>query len=74
LLSLTKFYLNLPEFPHVFILVTAVLQAIQIFLIFSIKSVYSIYILKYKPEMLEVRNSPLNRFGSQIAYALYCAK
>ena len=45
----------------------------SVFIFFHItKIIYSIYLLRKKPEMFEIRNSPLNLFASQIAKLLYC--
>ena len=39
-----------------------------------IKIIYGIYLLRKKPEIFEVRNSPLNLFATHVAKLLYCVK
>jgi hypothetical protein len=46
----------------------------QITIIFIIKFFYGIYLLIYKKEIFEVRNSPLNRYASIVSKVLYCVK
>jgi hypothetical protein len=51
----------------------------SIFIIFHIviniiKIIYGIYLLRKKPEIFEVRNSPLNLFATHVAKLLYCLK
>lgn len=51
----------------------------SVFIVFHIviniiKIIYGIYLLKNKPEIFEIRNSPLNLFATQLAKVLYCVK
>ena len=46
--------------PHIPIFISTLLQYILISIIFIIKFVYGLYIIIKKPEIFEVRNSPLN--------------
>ena len=59
---------------HILIFIAALLQSILISIIFIIKFVYGLYIIIKKPEIFEVRNSPLNSFSTLLARALTCAK
>ena len=59
---------------HILIFIAALLQSILISIIFIIKFVYGLYIIIKKPEIFEVRNSPLNPFSTLLARALTCAK
>lgn len=70
----TKFYLNLPEYLHLFITIIAAIQITQMIIILIIKIIYGIYTLMFKKEVFEVRNSPLDRYATMIAKTLYCAK
>jgi hypothetical protein len=45
-----------------------------IIIINLIKIVYTIFLLKKKPEIFEVKNSPLNIFATQVAKILSCIK
>lgn len=74
LLVITKLYLMLPVYSHVIVIVLGILQSIQIIIIFIIKVIYGIYVLKYKKNEFDVRNSPLNHCAIRIARILYCAK
>ena len=58
---------------HILIFIAALLQSILISIIFIIKFVYGLYIIIKKPEIFEVRNSPLNPFSTLLARALTCA-
>lgn len=60
IMVLTKFYLNLPEYLHLFCTIIASIQVTLVMIIFIIKFFYGIYTLIYKKEIFEVRNSPLN--------------
>ena len=74
IMVLTKFYLNLPEYLHLFFTIFASIQVTLVMIIFIIKFCYGIYTLIYKKEIFEVRNSPLNRYATIIGKALYCIK
>jgi hypothetical protein len=74
ILNLTKLYLTFPEITHYFILLMSVLHIIQVLIILLIKIIYSIYTLIYKPEVFEVRNSPINFFATHLSKIILCAK
>jgi hypothetical protein len=73
-LVLTKTYLILPAFLHLFLSLLASIQITQIIIILIIKFFYGLYTIIYKKEKFEIRNSPLNRYASLISQALYCIK
>ncbi len=73
-LVLTKTYLMLPAFLHLFLPILASIQITQIIIILIIKFFFGLYTLIYTKEKFEVRNSPLNRYASIISQALYCIK
>jgi hypothetical protein len=52
----------------------SVLQIIQVLIILLIKIIYSIYTLIYKPEVFEVRNSPINLLATHLSKIILCAK
>ena len=62
------------EILHPVIFVLGIIQSILISIIFLIKLVYGLYIIIKKPELFEVRNSPLNAYATRIAKLLACAK
>jgi len=73
-LVLTKNYTYL-SYPFDFLcMYVAFLQMLFIVIISIIKSIYSIRKLIYNSKEFEVRNSPLNRFASQIGTLVYCWK
>jgi len=68
---------NYTYFPYPLDYVTIFFAAIQLFqivVISIIKLFYSIRKLIFKPEEFEVRNSPLDKYATQIAKLLYCWK
>ena len=73
-LVLTGKYELFPKTVHIFIFILSLMHAILIIIIFIIKSIYGLYIIIKKPEIFEVRNSPLNPFASHLARVLVCAK
>lgn len=74
ILLMSSKYKLFPDNIQIIIIILGNLQIWQVIFIFLFKSVYGIYILKYKPELFEVRNSPLSVFATQLAKAIYCAK
>ena len=52
----TKIYLHLPEYLHLFLTIIAAIQITQMIIILIIKFFYGIYTLIYKKEVFEVRN------------------
>jgi len=74
LLVVTNTYLILPGFLHLFLAILASIQITQIIIILIIKFFYGLYIIVFKKEKFEIRNSPLNRYASIISQALYCIK
>lgn len=68
---LSKLYLTLPTSLHSITIIIGSIQIIQILIIFIIKIIYGIYTLTYKYKDFEVRNSPLNKYATYIAKALY---
>jgi hypothetical protein len=73
-LIVTKLYLVLPGFLHLFLAILASIQITQIIIILIIKILFGLYTLFFKSEKFEIRNSPLNRYASVISQALYCIK
>ena len=73
-LVLTGKYELFPKTVHIVIFILSLMHAILIIIIFCIKSVYGLYIIIKKPELFEVRNSPLNQFASHLARVLVCAR
>lgn len=73
-LVLTKNYTYLPNILQWIVLVLGLIQLIQIVIISIIKVIYGIRKLIKNPEEFEVRNSPLNRYASQLANLAYCWK
>src|SRR5215813_8719992 len=67
LIVLTSYYLKIPVYLHNPIIIIGFLQSVQIFIIFIIKICYGFYTLKYKKKEFEVRNSPLNKYATQLA-------
>jgi len=53
-------------FSSIFIVFTIIIGLIKIY--------YTIYLLIKKPEIFEIKNSPLNLFATQIAQILHCIK
>jgi hypothetical protein len=74
LLVISKMYLKLPENLHLLCTIIAAIQITQIIIILLIRFFYAMYILIYRQDKLEVRNSPLDRYASMIVKVLYCAK
>lgn len=66
----TIFYKEL----HILIFTFAIIQSILIMCISLIKFFYGLYLIIYKPELFEVRNSPLNNFASHLARVISCAR
>lgn len=61
------------------IIIYSIFLLASLFIIFHIviniiKIIYGIYLLRKKPEIFEIRNSPLNLFATQLAKLLYCLK
>jgi hypothetical protein len=73
-LVLTKNYLYLPNILHWFVLVLGVIQLLQIVIISIIKVIFGFRKLIKNPEDFEVRNSPLNKYATQLANLAYCWK
>jgi hypothetical protein len=67
LIALTSNYLLFPVFLQTPILIIGFLQSVQIIIIFIIKICYGFYTLKYRKKEFEVRNSPLDKYATQIA-------
>jgi hypothetical protein len=72
LLIVTKIYLFLPGFLHLFLAILASIHITQIIIILIIKIFYGVYIIVFKKEIFEIRNSPLNRNESIFSLAWYC--
>jgi len=72
ILVFTKNYIYLPKFIAWIVLMFAIIQLIQIVIISIIKVIYGIRKLRKNPKDFEVRNSPLNKYASQLANAAYC--
>lgn len=73
-LVLSKNYIYLPDILHWPVLILGLLQLIQMTVISMIKIVYAIRKLIKNPEEFEVRNSPLNKYATQLANLIYCWK
>lgn len=74
IMVLTKNHTLFPyPFDYIAIFI-AIIQIFQIIIISIIKVIYSIKKLIKNPKEFEVRNSPLNRYASQIAQLVYCWK
>lgn len=71
---LTKNYTFFPYPLDYVLMFLAIIQLFQIVIISIIKITYSIRKLIYKPEEFEVRNSPLDKYATQIAKLIYCWK
>jgi hypothetical protein len=69
---LTKNYLYLPDKIALIVLILGILQLLQMVIISIIKVIYGIRKLRRNPEDFEVRNSPLNKYATQLANAAYC--
>lgn len=74
LVIITNFYLQLPNFLHLFFAIVASIHVTQVTIILIIKSFFSLHTLICKREKFEIRNSPINRYASIISQALYCIK
>lgn len=74
LLTITKYFVLFPDFLHLFIFIFAIFQGVQIFILYLIKFCYGIYIIMYRPELYEVRNSPLNFMATHLGKILLCVK
>lgn len=72
ILVLTKNYTYLPNIIGWIIIVIGIIQLIQIVIISIIKVTYGIRKLWKNPKDFEVRNSPLNKYASQLANLAYC--
>ena len=72
ILVLTKNYTYLPNIIGWIIIVIGIIQLIQIVIISIIKVIYGIRKLWKNPKDFEVRNSPLNKYASQLANLAYC--
>ena len=59
---------------QMFILFFALIQSILIVIINLIKFFYGLYIITKKPNVFEVRNSPLNTYSTHLARLLVCAR
>lgn len=59
---------------HTIVFIFATIHSIIFSIIASIKFFYGLYLVIKKPEVFEVKNSPLNPFASHLARILYCAK
>ena len=73
-LVLTGKYELFPKTAHIVIFILSLMHAIFIIIIFCIKAIYGLYIIIKRPDIFEVRNSPLNNFASHLARVLVCAK
>jgi Nitric oxide reductase large subunit len=74
ILVLTKNYTYLPNILHWVVLVLGLIQLIQIVIISIIKVIFGIRKWIKNPEEFEVRNSPLNKYATQIANLAFCWK
>jgi len=74
LLVLTSVYNKLPEVYHSIVILLGFGQSIYILVMMIIRVCYGCYVLIYKRDLLEVRNSPLNYYASVVTRAIYCAK
>lgn len=71
---LLNYHLTYPLYIQKIMIILGSIQASLVLIIIFIKIIFGIYILIYKKEMLEVRNSPLNKYATQIAHIIHCAK
>lgn len=62
------------DFVIPIILFLGIIQSILISIIYIIKIVYGLYIIIFKPELFEIRNSPINPLATFLARVLTCAK
>jgi hypothetical protein len=74
ILVITKNYIYLPHFLHWIVLILGIIQLIQIVIISIIKVIFGIRKLIKNSKEFEVRNSPLNRYATQLANLAYCWK
>ena len=74
LLVITKNYTYLPNILQWVVLVLGLIQLIQIVIISIIKVIFGIRKLIKNPKDFEVRNSPLNRYATQLANLAFCWK
>lgn len=74
ILTLTGKYTLILEQLQILVFIITFIHITLIIIIQIIKVVYGLYILIKKPELFEVRNSPLNVYGTHIAILLACAK
>ena len=58
ILVLSHKYLVLPGFLHWPIIILGFLQSIQMIIFYVIRAIYALYILIYRRDLFEVRNSP----------------
>lgn len=61
IIMVSQIYNDWPIYFKSFIDILATIQIIQMVLFGFIKAIYAIYILIYYPELLEIRNSPLDK-------------
>lgn len=73
-LVLTKNYTYLPDVLHWIVLILGLIQLIQMVIISIIKVFFGIRKLIKNPKEFEVRNSPLNRYATQLANLAFCWK
>uniref|UniRef100_UPI00315D8D1C hypothetical protein n=1 Tax=Infundibulicybe hongyinpan TaxID=2486348 RepID=UPI00315D8D1C len=71
-ISLTKNYKLLPYPFDMIILIIGLIHLLSMTIISIVKINYSIKKLRNNPEDFEIRNSPLNIFGSKITQFAYC--
>ena len=69
---LTKNYTYLPKVIGWIVIVVGIIQLLQIVIISIIKVIYGINKLWKNPEDFKIRNSPLNKYASQLANLAYC--
>ena len=74
LLTLTGKYTLVLDQLQILVLIIAIIHITTIIIIQIIKVVYGLYIIIKKPELFEVRNSPLEPFATYIARLIACAK
>ena len=74
MLILTGKYTLILEQLQILVFIFGFIHITTIIIIQIIKVVYGLYIYIKKPELFEVRNSPLNAYATRIAKLLACAK
>lgn len=72
IIMVSKIYDDWTLYIKVFIDILAAIQIFQMVLFGFIKVIYAAYILKFYPQLFEVRNSPLDKTATTLAKIIYC--